>query len=344
MELTLCLTRDCNLRCSYCYAGEKQPLHMDWDTARRGMDMTFSLRDASPMNGLHFFGGEPLLQWDLLQRCDAYFMEKWATPIVKKSVTTNGTLLTSERARWLKNNGYLIGLSLDGAQLSHDHYRKFPNGLGSFDCIIQNADQMIKQSIPFKTIMVISPAHLSRLPSDVQKLYNLGFRFFSLNINTRASWSSWQLLRLKKSLVRLGIWYLKQKTTDSSLYINIFDGKVAVLKAGGYQNHDRCDMGIRELTLSALGVFYPCERFVGNEDDPSVQIGSLEKGLDHKKIDAMREQINLPECQICLYSPYCVNWCGCSNYSATGRWREMPGFLCRVEQILIDIARGMTGL
>ncbi len=312
---------------------------MDFDTARKGMDMVFNNPRDTSIKGLHFFGGEPLLNWDLMQEADAYYEEHWGGGVTRKSVTTNGTLLTPERSQWLADHGYYIGLSLDGGQASHDRNRSFAGGQGSFEAILKNAHYMIDKKINFKTIIVVSPENLGRLPDDVVFLYQEGFRAISLNLNTAAAWNWYTLYRLKKAYSRISRFYVQQKRAGRPIYINVLDGKLSVLKNGGYAVGDKCQMGVKEVSLSPSGHFYPCERFVGNDDDPTVQIGSLSTGLDPRRVQAFQQPRQMPECRECQYQPYCVNWCGCSNFTSTGIWDEVSGVQCRYEQILINMAK-----
>ena len=118
MNVTLCLTHDCNLRCAYCYAGLKQERRMTWETAKRAIDFAFEhavsrarLMGKAPEAQLGYFGGEPLLEWDLLTRSSAYADEEAARLGLglKKTVTTNMTLLDVAKIDWLRENAFKEG-------------------------------------------------------------------------------------------------------------------------------------------------------------------------------------------------------------------------------------------
>ena len=119
LTLTLCLTHDCNLRCRYCYAGRKYAHAMSRETAERGMDIGLAevVRTERGLD-LSFFGGEPLLEWDLLQHCCNYLKQQAAEQGVRVrfGITTNGTLLTRKRLEWLAEQDFLVGLSVDGSR------------------------------------------------------------------------------------------------------------------------------------------------------------------------------------------------------------------------------------
>lgn len=119
LQLTLCLTHDCTLRCRYCYAGRKYAHAMSRETAERGMDIGLAeaVRTERGLD-LSFFGGEPLLERDLLQHCCNYLKQQAAEQGVRVrfGITTNGTLLTRKRLEWLAEQDFLVGLSVDGSR------------------------------------------------------------------------------------------------------------------------------------------------------------------------------------------------------------------------------------
>jgi radical SAM protein with 4Fe4S-binding SPASM domain len=92
-----------------------------------------------------------------------------------------------------------------------------------------------------------------------------------------------------------------------------------------------------ELAVSPTGMLYPCERLVGTDDDPKVQIGDIVNGVDPKRRDALRDAKNIPpdECKGCALQDRCMFWCGCVNYATTGRVNGVSGTLCWMEQLFI---------
>ena len=135
--MELILTDQCNLRCSYCFEKDKNPHNMSDETAMASVD--FLMEESGPTKNLTllFFGGEPLLRFDLMQKVWEYATKR-ADALGKKinwDMTTNGTLVTEEKARWLRDHGVKYLLSMDGGKEDHDRYRKYANGRGSFDVI-----------------------------------------------------------------------------------------------------------------------------------------------------------------------------------------------------------------
>ena len=118
-HLDVVLTAGCNLRCSYCYQNDKKARRMDWDTLRASADLVLaSERDEV---SLLFIGGEPLLEFPLIERAVAYIEERRAPPQkIKYQVITNGTLLTDEHVDFFADHDFEVQLSFDGVEPAQD--------------------------------------------------------------------------------------------------------------------------------------------------------------------------------------------------------------------------------
>ena len=143
-QLVLQVTQNCNLRCDYCvYSGKyDNRTHsskiMSWDTAKKAMDYLIIHSDELDEIVIGFYGGEPLLNLELIKECVDYMSTHVEGKKVSYSITTNGTLLTPDIAEYLSKNKFNILISLDGSKKEHDANRKFANGKGSFDTIMSN--------------------------------------------------------------------------------------------------------------------------------------------------------------------------------------------------------------
>jgi len=124
---------------------------MPFETAKKAIDYYFSLfeeslelnpnRDAS----IGFYGGEPLLEFDLIKRCIEYTKQNYSRFEPQFNMTTNGTLLTRERADYLMENKVSIAVSLDGPKEEHDRKRVYANGEGTFDDVMRNVSYLISK-------------------------------------------------------------------------------------------------------------------------------------------------------------------------------------------------------
>lgn len=143
-QLTLQVTQQCNLRCDYCaYSGiyDRNRIHsklrMSFETAKKAIDF-FLERSVERLDiFVSFYGGEPLLEFELIKQCVEYINNQAEGKRINYIMITNGTLLSDKVVDYLVENNFALSVSLDGSK-EHDVNRKFVNGEGSFDTIINN--------------------------------------------------------------------------------------------------------------------------------------------------------------------------------------------------------------
>jgi uncharacterized protein len=140
-QVILETTQRCNLRCRYCiYSpsyGQKRNHgtdDMSYDIASQAIRHLANSCEAREIAALSFYGGEPLLQFGLIKECVSYAKSLFPPNKLAFSMTTNGTLINRDIARYLSDNNFGVHVSIDGPEDIHDENRKFPNGLGSFSC------------------------------------------------------------------------------------------------------------------------------------------------------------------------------------------------------------------
>jgi len=152
--LVLEACQGCNLRCRYCFVAheydggltDKMGTRMSFDVAREAIDKI--LAHDSPRPSIGFFGGEPLMNWAIIPRVVGYMRGKFShANQVGFHVTTNGTLITEEIARFLGRNGFSMIISLEGDKATHNYNRPMANGKDSFETTM-NALRLIKKVAP----------------------------------------------------------------------------------------------------------------------------------------------------------------------------------------------------
>lgn len=152
--LTVNITTRCNLACSYCIFGGSYGRYrrlsettMSWTTARNMLDFLIAHSEDSPRIRLDFFGGEPFLAFELMERCVGYLKTAVASRRAEVVVTvaSNGTILTDEILRFLRVHGVYLQYSIDGGREVHDRKRRFRSTrAGSYDRIIRNLERIRK--------------------------------------------------------------------------------------------------------------------------------------------------------------------------------------------------------
>lgn len=340
MQLTLVLTHNCNLSCQYCYAGNKKVDAMTKETAFKAIDFCFDNCLETTM-GLSFFGGEPLLEWELLKECVAYFHEKLPSSVKKvgHSVTVNGTLMNREKLQWLIEHHFRVGLSLDGVAETHNILRKMKSGEDSFDLCAKALDDFIELKPNGSVIVVVDPRNVKGLNKGVVALYERGVEHITLNINYYTEWSKRDLSNLKKLYKKLKSFFVKCAKGERPLHISSINNKI-VTTVDEKCRKDSCQFGKRTMVVAPSGNIYPCDRVVGNDDDEHIQMGNIATGFKEVNRDRILAESgnSNDECRECVYRSRCVNWCGCVNYLTTGHVGKTSGVVCFHEQLTIDIA------
>lgn len=343
MELTIVLTHACNLGCTYCYAGKKDARTMPESTAHAAIDWALERCGGELLLG--WFGGEPLLRWDLLTRLQAYASERAAAAGVRLSgtVTTNGTLLTPERMEWLAARDITVGISIDGDRATHDRLRPLAGGGSSFDAVRAGLHVALERKPMTQTISVVHPGNVAELDRTVGFLLEEGVRVISLSLDPSADWDLGDLDTYRRQLELIGERWLAEFRAGRDLWIEPLDGRIVAHVKGGLQDCDRCSAGLDELAIAPSGTWYPCERMVG-ADGPRERRwalgGDARNGPDPLRVRDLTGQhaAEPAECQACPLRERCQHTCACSNAMATGTLATPGGATCAAEQSAIAVA------
>ncbi|MGM0596336.1 MAG: radical SAM protein [Myxococcota bacterium] len=341
MDISLTMTRNCNLRCSYCYAGEKLNITISRHTIDKTLE--FILKEENKHIQLGFFGGEPLLEFSLIQYATEIFekacREKKITLV--KIITTNGTLINHEIAKWLADKDFHLAVSIDGNKKMHDQIRRFADGSSSWKDALRGFELIRERVNDLEIITVVSPANVDYLAKGVIWLFeNSGVKQVSINPDFYSNWTDDQLFQLKKEYEKLGIYYLNSFRNNNYLDLNIFENKIITHLKNGYEECDKCGFGLDEFAVSPEGDIFPCERLVG-KNDKKMCIGNVFQGFNLRKrneILTRKGKLIVTECSNCVSRDRCVNWCHCINYGITGNMNKVNGTLCFHEKTIIEIS------
>lgn len=157
--LILLVTQTCNLRCRYCYADagtysmEGQAI-LPWSLAKKAVDLAHTLGIGS----VQFFGGEPLLAFDLIKQIIAYCQEQKYT--FQFGINTNGTRIDSEIAEFFARHNVTVTVSIDGPAEVHDLCRHLPNGAGSLEATLAGVKQLQTHNVPVHLQPVYSKRYI----------------------------------------------------------------------------------------------------------------------------------------------------------------------------------------
>jgi len=340
MDVSLVLTHDCNLGCTYCFAGEKFRKRMSDEVMRRALDLAFS--DDADKIQLSFFGGEPTLEWEMMVRAtdEATARARSCGKKLVLTVTTNGTLLDDERARFLVERDFFVGLSIDGIRHAHDATRPTRGNKSSFVDTERGLDLLLAHDAWLETISVVDPANVRFLGDSVRWLVEKGVPRIALNPNFSAEWSDDDLRVWERGYREAGDLYVARARAGRPVYINVIEDKLITHVKGGYAAEDRCAMGHGAVAVAPSGNLYPCERMVEEDRDHELVIGDVFRGVDHGRLmcqTAQQGPVN-DECGGCGVKERCMSFCACANRAETGSIGIAGGVQCWHEQMVLRVA------
>lgn len=263
----LILTENCNLRCKYCYELDKKRSTMTFETARDIIKESLSHMEGYSTAVIELHGGEPFLNFDLIQRLDEYVMENYSFPVLFRT-TTNGTMIHGRIQEWLKErkDRYEIMLSLDGKKEDHDRNRFTADKKGSFDLIDLDFFRNTWEYCPVS--MTINEETMERMAENTIWIQELGFEC----LNAFQWATEWDVEKtypvLKRELKKLVEYYSDHPEKHVCLLLNYnfpkFDNPVT-------EDYRYCvDIDDPAECYDANGRFAPCHGFteftVGNKE------------------------------------------------------------------------------
>ena len=346
-QLTLQVTQQCNLRCAYCiYSGiylrrrTHAAARMGFETAKKAIDFYIERSSSLSDAVIGFYGGEPLLEFDLIKKCVAYAKTRVEGKRIRFAMTTNGTLLTDEIADYLAENDFMLSVSIDGSKKEHDSNRRFASGEGSFDTIMGNLERIRtrhpdywKQILFLTTINPHMDLGCVLEYFDAEDVFNDSHIIFNSMVTASLDSSSdysdeyyavrnFEYMKMMFALVgKLDKKHVSRLMQNS---MSEYRRRVAALRNGSEispQEHHGgpCLPGVKRLFVRTDGELFPCERVSDSLD--FYNIGSLSNGFD---LDKVRSVLNIgyisqDECKACW------GLRRCSICSAEMEFDESPG-------------------
>jgi uncharacterized protein len=339
----LCLTHNCNLRCKYCYAGPKTRSSMSFDTGRRAMDFLAAASNGSCT--ITFFGGEPLMEFELIQQLVEYGERRHGRKLQYR-MSTNGTLLRRSTIDYCREHDLYFVLSLDGNADQHDTNRRFAGGAGSYDSIVGCLDDVFDFNPYTMAVSVVTPETAGLVASGVKDLFRRGFRYVLQTLDYSAPWEKRQIKILKKQYVDLARYYSDALRDGKKLYYSPFDERIKTWAQKPYGKGDLCDLANTQIAVSPSGRIYPCVQFIGEDGDGNKAhaIGEVFGGFDEtrRRYFVQENYADKVSCAACALAGRCATFCGCVNWRATGDLKTVPPIICEHERMLMPITDRMA--
>lgn len=332
------LTHNCNLRCRYCYAGAKTRSAMSASTALQALE--FLHEQANGRTVVTFFGGEPLLELELIKKTVAASRANYGRAIDFR-MSTNGTLLSAATLDYLQANEIHFVVSLDGNETQHDLSRCLADGRGSYRRVAEQVDAVLQRNPYTLAVSVVTPDTVPFMADGVQSLFTMGFRYVVQTLDYSADWNQINLREMKRQYRELAAFYCDALMSGRKIFYSLFDERIKTWAQKPYGNGDLCDLANSQIAIAPSGRIYPCVQFVGEdqEADQITSIGNVFDGFDQQHREWFIEQ-NYREkesCHDCALRGRCATYCGCVNWRATGRLDRIPPIICEHERLLMPI-------
>lgn len=339
--LCLHVAHTCNLNCSYCFASQGkyhgERAVMSFETGKRALD--FLVENSGTRNNLEvdFFGGEPLMNFDVVKEIVAYArsIEKEKKKIFRFTLTTNGMLINDDVIDFANREMSNVVLSLDGRKEIHDRFRVDYSGRGSFDQVVPKFQKLVnarngKNYYIRGTFTHANPDFLE----DIKTMLELGFTELSMEPVVCSAGDPSELTQEDLSIVldqyeKLAELIIRKKHEGApfNFYHYMID-----LKGGPciYKRISGCGSGTEYMAVTPWGDLYPCHQFVGEE---KFKLGDIWNGVTNTDVQTDFASCNVyarSECRECWAKLYCSGGCAANAYHSTGSVRGIYKYGCEL--------------
>ena len=357
--LCLHIAHDCNLACRYCFAGEGEYKGdrslMSLEVGKKALDFLVANSGNRRNLEVDFFGGEPLMNFDVVKELVAYGreLEKTHDKHFRFTLTTNGVLLRDDVIEFANKEMDNIVLSIDGRKEVHDHMRPFKNGKGSYDFILDKFKKVAESRNQQKYYVRGTFTHYNLdFVKDVLSLADEGFEQISVEPVVAGPEEPYAIReedipQICEGYDELAKEMLKRKKEGRGF--NFFHYMIDL--SGGpcvYKRLSGCGSGTEYLAVTPWGDLYPCHQFVGEEE---FCLGNVDDGIVNTEMRDTFKLCNVyakEECRNCFAKFYCSGGCAANAYhchqdinkpyeKACGMCHHAPGGIRRRREFVKNV-------
>ena len=347
--LCLHIAHDCNLACQYCFAEEGE-YHgrralMSFEVGKKALDFLIANSGNRRNLEVDFFGGEPLMNWQVVKDLVAYGreQEKLHDKKFRFTLTTNGVLLNDEVMEFCNREMGNVVLSIDGRKEVHDKMRPFRKGAGSYDLIVPKFQQFAESRHQDKYYVRGTFTHYNLdFSEDVLHLADLGFKQISVEPVVAEPKEPYaireeDLPKLFEEYDKLAVEMIRRHKSGEDFnffhfMIDLEGGPCVAKRLSG------CGSGTEYLAVTPWGDFYPCHQFVGNE---KFLLGNVDEGILNTDIRDEFKCCNVyakEKCRKCFARFYCSGGCAANAYNFSGDICGAYDIGCELQKKRIECA------
>lgn len=353
--ICLHVAHGCNMDCEYCFAGKgdysgKSGI-MDLETGKRALDFLVENSGSRKNLEVDFFGGEPLINWDVCKELVAYGreLEKKHNKKFNFTLTTNGVLIDEDVIEFTNREMNNVVLSLDGRRETHDRMRHSKSGDGTFDAIVGNfkalVDSRLENAERSKEYYMRGTytAYNKDFAADVLAMADMGFKETSIepvvaDATAPYALSEADLPGLYEEYEKLALEMLDREKRGEGFgfyhyMLDLTGGPCIYKRVAG------CGVATEYLAVTPSGDLYPCHQFVGDDD---MIVGNIYDGITRPEtveiFSAGNNVYTRDKCKDCWARLYCAGGCAANNYHSNGDINKVYEFGCKLHRKRIECA------
>ena len=347
--LCLHIAHDCNLACKYCFAEEGE-YHgrralMSFEVGKKALDFLIANSGNRRNLEVDFFGGEPLMNWQVVKDLVKYGreQEKLHNKKFRFTLTTNGVLLNDEVMEFCNKEMGNVVLSVDGRKEVHDYMRPFRKGAGSYDLIMPKFQKFAESRNQDKYYVRGTFTHHNLdFSKDVLHLADLGFKQISVEPVVAADTEEYAIReedipQIMEEYDTLAKEMIKREKEGKGF--NFFHFMIDL--TGGpcvYKRLSGCGSGTEYLAVTPWGDFYPCHQFVGEEQ---YLMGNVDEGITKPEIQKEFGGCNVytkKDCKDCFARFYCSGGCAANAFHFQGDIKGNYEIGCELQRKRVECA------
>ena len=347
--LCLHIAHDCNLACKYCFAEEGEyhgrRVLMSFEVGKKALDFLVANSGSRVNLEVDFFGGEPLMNWQVVKDLVAYgrSLEEPNHKKFRFTLTTNGVLLNDDILEFANKEMANIVLSVDGRKEIHDFMRPHRGGQGSYDEIIPKFQKVAESRNQMNYYVRGTFTHHNLdFAEDVKHLADLGFKQISVEPVVAPETEEYALREediptILAEYDKLAVELIKRQKEGKG--VNFFHFMID-LKGGPcvYKRLSGCGSGTEYLAVTPWGDFYPCHQFVGQEE---FLMGNVDTGIVNTKVRDEFKSCNVyskEKCKNCFAKFYCSGGCAANSYNFHGNINDAYDLGCELQRKRVECA------
>lgn len=316
--IILQVTQNCNFRCRYCtyaFNGGSTRTHthksMTLDVAKKSVDfLSTHCADARDVN-IAFYGGEPLLNFELIKEIVKYSKDVIYNKNITYSMTTNFSVVTDEIVDFLSENRFKLLISLDGPEAIQNFHRRFStNGLGTYQTVVDNVIKIkTKYNEYFCSSVRFNPVvYYDENPLEVLNFFDKVLGVPKHNIQLQhVDITGLNIAFDPLDLDKYNEYEALFKSNDLTYFESVLSDNSSITSM--YHLNGSCVPGSGKLFVTVDGRFFPCEKV--NECNKNMQIGTLQEGFDLEKVKFLMNigYLNQDNCKKCWAIRFCKICC-----------------------------------